>query len=581
MSSNWLLPLPVVIPLLAAALNVALDHVTPIWLHTAIAIAGVATALAFAILVLIDSMSTEPLHWFGGWTPRSGVAIGIAFAADPLGAGFAVLTCGLTLAALLYSIPYVESEKRNYDVLVGVLCGACCGFTLTGDLFNMFVWLELAGVAGYALTGFDIRRMSALQGAVNFAVVNTVGGYFVVIGIALLYARTGALNLAQIGRTLAGQHASGLLIVAMTMIVCGFLCKAAVVPFHFWLGDAYAVAPAPVCLIFAGVVTDIGLFGVARVWFTVFDAPFGTHQRFVGDALLWMGIVTALVGGAMTLVQQHLKRLLAFSVICHVGIMLVGVGLLSSKGVGGAAMMLLGHGITTGGLFLAAGLLAVREPTRWTAGLWFVGAIALIGPPYVGVYMGHALIDDAAAELGRHWVQPLVWLAGALAGAALLRAGAQVFLGLAGDQEHGMEEERDGPVPFLGAISALLVAFGVAVSVIPGLTQRVIRAADRFRDRAGYANRVLHGLPMKEGAHLPVVPQPTSTASLVYACGALVLALALAAFATYRSDAARTRVFEPVLWPLRRLQTGVIGDYVMWVVVGTSVLGGVWALTLR
>jgi multicomponent Na+:H+ antiporter subunit D len=280
-------------------------------------------------------------------------------------------------------------------------------------------------------------------------------------------------------------------------------------------------------------------------------------------------------------VQQHLKRLLAFSVICHIGIMLVGLGLLSSKGVGGAATMLLAHGITTGGLFLAAGLLAVREPARWTAAIWFGGALALIGPPYVGVYTGHALIDDAAAELGRHWVQPLVWLAGALAGAALLRAGAQVFLGLADDYEHGIEEGRDGPVPFLGAISALLVAAGLVISVLPGLTQRVVRAADRFRDRAGYANRVLHGLPMKEGAHLPWVLQPTSTESLAYAGAALVVAVSVAAFAVRRPDTARARVFDPIVWPLRQLQTGVIGDYVMWITVGAAVLGGVWALTLR
>jgi len=578
---SWALPLPVVLPLLAAALNTALDHVTPRWAHVAVTLAAVTTALVFSVLVLLHSLSAEPLHWFGGWQPRSGIAIGITFAVDPLGAGFAVLACALTLLALLYSIPYIEAATRNYDVLVSALCGACCGLALSGDLFNMFVWLELAGVCGYALTGFDIRNRGALQGAINFAVVNTVGGYFVLIGIALLYARTGALNLAQIGRALAGQQPGGLEIVAMTLIVCGFLCKAAVVPFHFWLADAYAVAPAPVCLIFAGIVTDIGLFGVGRVWFTVFDAPFGAQQRLFGDALLWMGIVTALVGGTMALVQQHLKRLLSFSVVCHIGIMLVGLGLLSSKGVAGAAMMLLGHGVTTGGLFLAAGLLAVREPARWTAALWFAGTVALIGPPYVGVYMGHALIDDAAVELGRHWVQPLIWLAGALAGAAMLRAGAQVFLGLADDYEHGIEEGRGGPLPYLGAIAALLVTLGAAVSVVPGLTQRVVRGADRFRDRAGYADRVLHGIPMKEGAHLPVVVQPTSTASLVYGSAALVFAIALAAFAVHRRDTARARVFEPVTWPLQQLQTGVVGDYVMWVVVGTAVLGGVWALTLR
>jgi multicomponent Na+:H+ antiporter subunit D len=353
------------------------------------------------------------------------------------------------------------------------------------------------------------------------------------------------------------------------------------VPFHFWIADAYAVAPAPVCLIFAGIVTDVGLFGVARLWFTVFDASFGSEQRLVGDALLWMGIVTALVGGVMALVQQHLKRLLAFSVVCHIGIMLAGISLLSTKGLGGAAMMLLAHGLATGGLFLAAGILAVREVTRWTAFLWFAGALALVGPPYVGVYMGHALIDDAAVELGRHWVQPLLWLAAALAGAALLRAGFQVFLGLADDYDHGIEERRQGWVPLLGAIAAFFVACGCLVSVVPGLTQRVLTAADRFRDRAGYANHLLHGLPMRIAPHAPVVLQHSSLESLLYGSASLVVALAFAVYFVRQPDGAMTAAVDRVVWPLRKLQTGVVGDYVMWVVVGTAVLGGVWAIGLR
>ena len=578
MTNSWLLPLPVVIPLLAAALNVATDHVTPRWVHTAISLGGVVAALGFAIALMLDTSSHEALHWFGGWTPRSGIALGVAFATGPIGAGFAVFALALTLGALIYSVTYIDSEKRNYDILVLTLCGGTCGFALSGDLFNMFVWLELLGVAGYALTGFDVRRTSALQGSLNFAVVNTLGGYLILIGIAFVYARTGALNLAQIGRTLAGQQPSGLVIVAMTLIMVGFLCKAAIVPFHFWIADAYAVAPAPVCLIFAGIVTDVGLFGVARVWFTVFDAAFGAHERFVGDTLLWLGIVTALVGGTMALVQQHLKRLLAFSVICHLGIILAGIGLLSTKGLAGAAMLLLGHGLVTGGLFLAAGMLALQAPPRWTAFLWFAGAVALVGPPYVGVYMGHALIDDAAVELGREWVQPLLWLAGALAGSALLRAGTQVFFG---DAEHGIEERRDARAPLLGVVATAFVATGALVSVMPGLTQRVELAAARFRDRAAYAGAVLHGLPMPTRSGAPLALPHSSLESLLYGAAALVVAVAFAAYFLRRADGAMVAAVDRLVWPLRKLQTGVVGDYVAWVVVGTAVIGGVWAITLR
>ena len=577
---SWLLPLPVVIPLLAGALNTVLDHVAPKWMHHAVTLGAMATALGFSIVILIQSMSSETLHWFGGWTPRSGVALGIAFAADPLGAGAAVFTCALTLVALVYSVTFIEGEQRKYDVLMSAVCAAVCGFALSADIFNLFVWLELVGVAGYALTGFDVRRVRALQGALNFSIVNSVGGYFVLTGIGLLYARTGALDLAQIGRTLAGQHANGVVIVAMALIVSGFLCKAAVVPFHFWLADAYAVAPAPVCLVLAGILTDIGIFGIARVWFTVFDAPFGTHQRLVGDTLLWLGICTALLGGVMALQQSNVKRLLAYSVICHIGIILAGVALLSSKGVAGAATMVLAHGFLTGGLFLACGILVVRRAPRWLAGLWFAGTLALIGPPYIGIYLGHALIDDAAAEAGRHWPQPLLWLAGALAGAALLRAGVEVFW--RGEHDDvGLEEPREARVGVLVACTALLLAAGAVTSLVPGLGQRAHYGADRFRARAEYADRVLHDRPMKTTPHLPVVLQPTSAESLAYASGATLLAVLVALLSLWRPRLARRSVLRPAVAGLRAVHSGVIGDYVTWMVVGTAVIGGVWAIGLR
>src|SRR3954453_21503491 len=109
---SWLLPIPVVVPLLAAAVNVLLDHVTPRWLHNAVTIAGIGTSFVFSLIILFHSMPSEHLHWFGGWRPRRGVPLGIAFTADPLGAGMAALASGLTLVALIYSLTFVESAAR-------------------------------------------------------------------------------------------------------------------------------------------------------------------------------------------------------------------------------------------------------------------------------------------------------------------------------------------------------------------------------------------------------------------------------------------------------------------------------------
>src|SRR5438045_5558788 len=177
-----------------------------------------------------------------------------------------------------------------------VFLAGTSGFALGGDLFNMFVWFGLAAVAAYALAGYTVEELGPLQGAINVAVTNSVGALMVLFGVALVYGRTGALNLAQIGQSLARGHADGLVIVAFTLIVGGFLVKSALVPFHLWLADTYAVAPAPICLVFAAVMSELGLFGIARIYWTSFAAAFAGHGRAVTGVLGGLGPATAPTG---------------------------------------------------------------------------------------------------------------------------------------------------------------------------------------------------------------------------------------------------------------------------------------------
>jgi multicomponent Na+:H+ antiporter subunit D len=603
---SWIPPLLVAIPLLAAAVTAGLDHITPEPVQDAVVVASSAATTALAFVLLRHAESHEVVHWFGGWRPQHGVALGVDFAVGPLAAGMCAVIGLVVTLALVYSLTFLREAARLFDALMLVALGAMCGFAMSGDLFNLFVWLELMAVAAYALTGFQVERLGPVQGAVNFAITNSVGGYLLAVGIALLYARTGALDLARIGATLSHGPAGGLVIVAMTLLLCGFLVKGAVVPFHLWAADAYAVAPAPVCAVLGGVMTDIGLIGVARLYWTVFAAPFG-HGHAVGDVLLWLGIVTAVLAGTMAFLQRHLKRMLAYSVVCHIGIMLAGIGLLDSAGLAGAELMFLAHALLTAGLFFVAGILHVDHGLidelhlrgrgrgcRAPAAAWFAGTIGLVGTPYVGIYLGHGLIDEGAGELGRPWVLPLLWLGSSLAGAALLRAGARIFLGW-GDADDpllgkAMEEdplERDVLRPLLVAVALAAVVLGVAISVVPGLRQRAEYAADRFRDRAGYAARVLRDRPVARPRSLPVAIRRTSLESLLYGGGATILAFGLALAGLYRRRLPRVvsgfaaRVLAPPIHVLRELHSGVVGDYVTWVVVGTAVTGAAWALLLR
>ena len=587
---SWIPPLLVAIPLLGAAVIAGGDHVAPKALQHALVVAASTATTALAFLLLWSAESHEVIHWSGGWQPRHGLALGIDFAVGPLAAGMCCVIGLVVTLALVYSLTFLREAARLVDALMLVALGAMCGFAMSGDLFNLFVWLELMGVAAYALTGFLVERLGPVQGAINFAITASVGSYLFAIGIALVYARTGSLNLAQIGQTLSHGKADGLVIVAMTLLLCGFLVKGAIVPFHLWAADAYAVAPAPVCAMLGGVMTDIGLIGVARLYWTTFVAI--DHAHAVGNVLLWLGCVTAVLGGTMALLQRHLKRMLAYSVVCHIGVMLAGIGLLGTSGLAGAELMFLAHALLTAGLFFVAGILHTDHGTidelrlrgrgrgSWAPAIaWIAATVGLIGTPYAGIYLGHALIDEGAST----WVVVVLWLGSTLSGAALLRAGARIFLGW-GDADDPLlgkpfdedPQERSVLRPLLVAVALAAVTAGLVISVVPGLAQRAEYAATRFEDRSGYVAQILHSRPFPPPPALPVAVLHTSLESVLFGVGATMLAAALGAAGLRR----RTTIPSPVR-VLHALHSGVVGDYVTWVVVGTTVTGAAWALLLR
>src|SRR3954454_17494463 len=300
-----------------------------------IAIVTASAGVIFVAALLIDVLGRDipVVTWVGGWPPPHGVALGVSMALGPLSTSLALLAAVLVCAAFLVAWRYFETPGPIFHAMVLVFGGAMAGFCLSGDLFNLFVVFELMSGAAYALTAYRVEAAGPLQGALVFAVSNTIGAVFILFGTSLLYARTGALNLAQIGEVLARGPADGLVIGAFACLAIGFMVKAAVGPFHFWLADAYAVAPTPVCILFSGVMSDLGIYAIARMYWTMFSGPLGPHAEGVTVVFLVLGGVTALWGSVMCLAQHHLKRLLAFATMSQIGLALIGVGLLTSEGI--------------------------------------------------------------------------------------------------------------------------------------------------------------------------------------------------------------------------------------------------------
>jgi multicomponent Na+:H+ antiporter subunit D len=595
----------VAIPLLVAAVLVGAAGFIP---RRVVDVAAILAALACAALcavVLSDAGDGTLIHWFGGWTPRHGIALGISFAIDGIGAGLALFASVLFVAAFVFSWRYFVVVGPLYHALMLVFLAAMLGFSFTGDLFNLFVFFELLSVAAYALVAYDIEEEGPLQGALNFAVTNSIGAFLILTGIALLYGRTGALNMAQIGQVLAGGHADGLVVVSFTLMAVGFFVKAAVVPFHFWLADAYSVAPTPVCLLLSAAMSELGLYALARVYWTVFSDVLGDEQA-LQTILLAAGTLTALVGALMCFAQRHLKRMLAFATVSHVGLFLIGLGLLDAAGLAGAALFVVADGLIKAGLFVSVGtlqhlfggvdefrLFGRGKRLRITGPVMAVCGLALASLPPFGPWVGKSLVDDAARDAGTGWVTPVFVLASVLTGAAILRAAARVFGGLgpredpsivggaAPDQVDAEFDFRHDRVPRTMTAPALALAGGgLFVGLVPGLRDAIQAAAERFVDRAGYADTVLRG-------HVPrdIAASSAAPGSLDVALGAITVlaALGLAWLTVSPSHPRLHRIGVATgagLARLRALHTGYVADYVTWLVAGTAVLGALFAATL-
>jgi multicomponent Na+:H+ antiporter subunit D len=603
----WLPATPLVLPLLVGAFLAATNRHIRRALADTLAILAALGACLSSIALLMMSAREPIVYWFGGWTPITNVAIGISFAIDPLGAGAAAFAAFLVLLALVFSIHYFDSVGTIYHVLMMSFLGAMGAFALTGDLFNLFVWFELMSAAAFGLCGYKTEEAGPIQGALNFAVTNTVGAFIVLTGIALLYGRTGALNMAQVGRSLGQTHDS-LVIVAFVFITCGFLVKAAIVPFHFWLADAHAVAPTPVCVLFSGIMVELGLYAVARVYWTVFAGALTFNLAHVRAVLVIAGTLTAIVGGLMCYAQSHIKRLLAFSTISHMGLLLIGFGLLVPKALAGAALYLVGHGAVKAALFICAGILLHRLGTvnegklrgkgkqlPGTAVALGLVALGLSGEPPFGTFLGEGMVDEAAKAVHYDWISYIFIFTGVVTAGAVLRVLGGLYFGWGhegknigdeGESDEGRETKGDHNIPaVMYGPALLLLVLGVAITFVPGLRDGVSSAAQRFQDQAGYIAHVIDRSPLPQ---LPPEPHDPLLPAIIRGLVATALAIVLALVTVFRDKLpliARDKFFDrQVAWamhPIRAVHSGHMGDYVAWLTFGTAAFGGLFAWLVR
>jgi multicomponent Na+:H+ antiporter subunit D len=610
---DQLYALSVTVPLVAAA---ALLATRPLFAgHRRVAdlvavgvSASVAVMLAFLVVRTYGADST---YWFAGFRPSGGIVIGIDFEAGPLSAGLACLGAVLMTASMVFSWRYFPQAGGYFHVLMLTFLAGMTGFCLTGDVFDLFVWFELMGVSAYALTAYRPEERGPIQGALNFAITNSVGAYLSLTGIALIYGRTGALNMAQIAAYVNRHPPSGLVVIAFLLIITGLLVKGAIVPFHFWLADAHAVAPTPVCVLFSGVMVELGLYGIARMYWSVFGTALG-HRQQISHLFLALGAATAVVGALFAFRERHVKRLLAFSTISHAGMFLAGFALLTPLGLAGTALYVAGHAFVKGALFLCVGIVLHRLHSvneTWLHGrgrrlpvtgvIFTAAALGLADLPPFGTFLGKGWIEDSAAA---PWLTAILLVCGILVGGAVLRVAGGVFYGLGdppgedprmaaeANEETGETDEARQRTPLsmlvpAAALTALGLAAGIA-AMVPKVAAGLVVAAARFQDQPAYIATVLTGARVTRAAPLyPAAPADVTVASVVTALCSVLGAAALALTALYwRRLPLLRRGYEPgagLTVAVRRFQSGVINDYITWLIAGVATLGGLLALVIR
>lgn len=571
-----LLPVTVLLPLGVAMLLLAFAHWLPAGFSNLMAILTALAVMLLCGLLARAALAGPVLQWFGGWTPESsgrpGVILGISFLADPASAAVGAFAAILFAASFTFAWGYFDAAHSHFQILMLLFLAAIVGFCLTHDLFNLFVWFELMSIAAFALTAYPLGK-SSLEGAFNFTIINALASFLMLAGVGLLYARTGTLDFTQMGRAASAVGSDPVLSAGLCLVAAALLTKAAIVPFHMWLSDAHAVAPSPVSVIFSGIMVSIALFGLFKLVAQVFIHDVQV-TNLVHSLLLWLAMATAIVGGVMAWAQRHLKRLLAFSTIAHLGIMLTGVAALTPLGAAGLSLYMFGHGLVKGTLFMIAGiLLSLRDSEDeivlygkarelWPAGLAMALAGLLLGGlPYGLLHDASHLLETVAPQAAA-----AIIVATALTGAAVLRAAARIFAGWSGapgvEITAPTEREREkGPRP-LWVMLLPCVAL-LAMALVPGSLLRPFLGAAAAR---------LVDPEAQSATQVPVA----SLSLASFAPILLMVAMVLTSLVRQRASTAVARIlFRAEKLPFRALQflhSGLVSDYVAWMIVGLAML---------
>ena len=475
--------LQVVIPLVSAPLCLLLRNPRHAW---ACALTVSWLVLAMAVMLLQHVFTDGTISYaIGAWaTPW-----GIGYRVDMAGAFMILIIAAIGAMVMPYAWHSIQHEihKKHcglfYTCYLLFLTGLL-GIVITGDAFNLFVFLEISSLSSYVLISMGSSRR-ALTAAYQYLVMGTLGATFILIGIGFLYMMTGTLNMLDIAQRLPAVADTRTIRVAFAFVTVGVSIKLALFPLHLWLPNAYTFAPSVVSAFFAATATKVGIYVLLRFFFTVFGLEFSFAAMHVGDILLPLSVAAILIASLVAVFQNNVKRMLAYSSVAQVGYIILGISLATTAGVSAGMIHLFNHAMIKGALFLAMGCIFLRlasvdirdmqglaRQMPWTMAAFVAGGLSLIGLPLTAGFISKWYLVSAAFALGYWPLAVLVLVSSLLALIYIWRVVESAYFGT---PDASTRRIKEAPAAMLVPVWLLLgvnLYIGVNADLVADLAQR-------------------------------------------------------------------------------------------------------------